>query len=336
MQLKPIANQVVVVFGASSGIGRETAKQFAAKGASVVVAARNRFALDSLVQEIEAEGGRALAVTADAADSSQVRRVADAAVEEFGRIDTWIQAAGTAVWAAFEDTTETEWERVIQVNLNGTMYAAKAALPYLKQAGQGAFIAISSVEAEAGLPYQSAYAASKHGVRGLLDILRLELRHEGVPVTITNIMPSSINTPIFNNARTKLGVKPVAIGFMYQPHLVAQAILHAAEHPTPEIIVGGAGKLFSLMKRFAPAGADAFLLATAFQGQRTDERKSADAPTNLFAPETDDPRIEGDFGNKARGTSAQTWLATRPVARLALTGLAAVSAIWLLSKPRKP
>jgi NAD(P)-dependent dehydrogenase (short-subunit alcohol dehydrogenase family) len=335
VSLKPLSQQVVVVFGASSGIGRETAKQFARHGASVVVAARTREALDELVQEIEADGGRAVAVAADAAQSLQVRAVAEAAVESFGGLDTWVHTASTAVWATFEETTEDEWKRIIDVNLNGTVYAAKAALPYLRKQGGGAFIAISSIEAEAGLPYQSAYAASKHGVRGFLDILRLELRHEGAPISVTNIMPSTINTPFFNNARTKLGVKPVGIPPIYQPHIVAQAILYAAENPTPEIIVGGGGKMFSLMKRFTPALADQFLLAVGFQGQRTKEEKSADAPTNLFEPNTGEDRIEGDYSNQARGTSVQTWLATHPSARLALTGLALCSAVWLFKKPHK-
>ena len=335
MKLKPLAEQVVVIVGASSGIGRETAKRFARHGAAVVVAARTRTALDSLVSEIESEGGRAIAVVADVSESVQVQTVADAAIEAFGRIDTWVQTASSAIWATFEDTTQEEWERTIQVNLNGTIYAAKAALPVFRQQHGGTFIAISSVEAEAGLPYQSAYSASKHAVRGFLDILRLELRHEGVPISITNIMPSTINTPFFNNARTKLGVKPVGVAPIYQPHVVADAILYAAEHPVAELVVGGSGKMFSLMKRFTPALVDAFLLAVGFQGQHTQEQKSETAPTNLFAPDTNESRVEGDFSSRARGTSAYTYLATHPTAKIALTGLVLSAAMIYLHRKKR-
>lgn len=336
MKLKPLAEQVVVVFGASSGIGRATAKQFAQNGAAVVVAARTRSSLDQLVQEIEQKGGRAFAVVADAAESTQVMAVADAVIEAFGRLDTWVHAASTAVWATFEETSQEEWERIIQVNLNGTIYAAKAALPLLRQQGRGAFIAISSVEAEIGLPYQSAYAASKHAVRGFLDVLRLELKHEGLQTSITNVMPSTINTPFFNNARTKLGVKPVGIPPIYQPQLVANAIVYAAEHPVPEIVVGGGGKLFSLLKRFAPSFVDQFLLALGFGGQHTHEPKPETAPTNLYAPETGERRVEGDYSDMARGTSTYTWLATHPAVRRAVIGVVlGAAAVCIAHRPRR-
>ncbi|HEV3401447.1 MAG TPA: SDR family oxidoreductase, partial [Acidimicrobiales bacterium] len=218
----PLAEQVVVVMGASSGIGRETALQMARRGVRLVVAARDGEALASLVEQIEGEGGEAVAMTADTSRLEDVQAVADAAVERFGGFDTWVQAAAVAVYARFEDTTVEEFRRVVDVNLLGTVHAAKVALPQLRARGGGTFIAISSVEARRALPYHSAYAASKHAVDGFLESLRVELREEGAPVSVTNILPASINTPLFDKARSRLGVKPMPIPPIYQPDTVAR------------------------------------------------------------------------------------------------------------------
>lgn len=318
MKLKPLREQVVVVFGASSGIGRATALQLARRGAAVVVASRDKAALESLVEEIQAHGGQATTVVADAAKFEEVQQVAAKAVAKYGRLDTWVQTVGTGIWARFEDTTPEEFKRVVDVNLTGQAYGAMAALPYLKKTGRGAIIQVSSVEAEVGVPYQTAYAASKHGMKGYLEVLRLELAHDKVPISVTNIMPSGINTPFFNNARTKLGVKPTALRPIYQPKLVADAIVYAAEHPVPEITVGGGGLLFALTKRYAPILTDTFLSLAGFSGQKTSEPKSARAKTNLFKPVKGEDRIEGDFSDRAHDSSRYTWLATHPAANMAL------------------
>jgi NAD(P)-dependent dehydrogenase (short-subunit alcohol dehydrogenase family) len=207
-QLKPIEQQVAVIMGASSGIGRATALLFAHHGAKVVVSARSQAGLDSLVEEIRRDGGQASAVTADVADYDQVQAVAAAAVQQYGRLDTWVHLAAVSVYATFEETTLEEFRQVIDVNLIGQIHGAKAALPYLRREGRGALIHVSSIEAERALPYQAAYAASKHGVKGFLESLRTELQHEGIPISVTNIMPATINTPFFNKARTKIGTKP--------------------------------------------------------------------------------------------------------------------------------
>src|SRR3712207_2602306 len=165
MQLKPVEEQVVVLMGASSGIGRETALRFAKRGAKVVVSARSEQGLDSLVDEIRRGGGGGLAVPAEVTDFEQVKAVADRAVEEYGRLDTWVHLAAVGLFATFEQTTPEEFERVINVNLMGQVYGAMAALPHLKREGRGALIHISSVEAKRSLPFHSAYAASKHGIR---------------------------------------------------------------------------------------------------------------------------------------------------------------------------
>lgn len=315
IQLKPLDQQVAVIFGASSGIGRATALQMAQGGAKLVVAARNEDGLQSLVQEIEAKGGTAIYVAADVTKLEDIKAVADAAIEKFGRIDTWVHTAAAAVYAKFEDVTPGEFKRIIEVTLTGAAHAAMIALPHLKKQG-GALIQVSSVESIVAIPYQSAYASAKHGMKAYLDVLRIELDHDDVPVSVTNIMPTGINTPFFSNARTKIGTLPQAPPPMYQPGIVAKAICAAAQKPIPEIIVGGGGLLFALGKRFAPHPTDAFLRLVTFKLQKTPTPKGPDEPYNLWSSDTKDARIEGD--HPARGTSLVTWLETHPSVRTAL------------------
>jgi NAD(P)-dependent dehydrogenase (short-subunit alcohol dehydrogenase family) len=216
MQLKPINQQVVAVVGASSGIGRNAALQFASRGAKVVVAARSQSGLESLVEEIRGLGGEATAVVADVTVFDQLKAIADKAVEVYGRLDTWVHNAAVELYAAFEVTTPEEFKRIVDVNLMGQVHGAMAALPYLKREGRGALIHVSSIEARRSLPLQSAYAAAKHGVDGFLEALRVELMHEKLSISVTNVMPASINTPLFNKARTKLGVKPMGVPPLYR------------------------------------------------------------------------------------------------------------------------
>jgi NAD(P)-dependent dehydrogenase (short-subunit alcohol dehydrogenase family) len=297
MQLKPINQQVVAIVGASSGIGRDTAVKFAEGGAKVVVAARSESGLKSLVDEIRNLGGEANYVIADVSDFQQVKAIADKTVAEYGRIDTWVHAAATGMIAPFEKITPEEFARVVDVTLMGQVYGAMAALPYLKQAGRGALIHISSMEGRRSLPLQSPYSAAKHGLEGFLDSLRVELEHEKWPISVTSILPATINTPFYNKVGSKLGVKPTGVPPYYQPSLVTDAIIYAAEHPTRDFVVGDAGKVLDLLQRVSPSLVDSLLLAIAFQGQRTNEPKSLDAPNNLFAPIEGYDRVEGDFRN---------------------------------------
>jgi NAD(P)-dependent dehydrogenase (short-subunit alcohol dehydrogenase family) len=330
MQLKPIHEQVIAVVGASSGIGRAVALAFARRGAKVVAAARGEPGLRSLTDEIRRAGGEAEYVVADVADYNQVRAIADRAIEQYGRLDTWVHCAAVALYATFEQTTPEEFRRVIEVNLLGQAYGAMVALPHLKRTGRGALIHISSIEARRAFPYHSAYAASKHGIAGMLDALRLELEHAGVPISVTNIMPGSINTPLFDKARTKIGVKPMGMPPIYQPDIVVDAILYAAENPVRDIVVGGAAKLFSTAQRVSPGMVDAMQLRTAFAGQKTDEPKSADAPHNLFEPIAGYDQVTGDFGDQALQHSASNWLDMHPTARDFAIGTGLVAGAALL------
>lgn len=327
MKLKPIEQQVVTVVGASSGIGRETALEFAKRGAKLVVSARTESGLASLVNEISALGGEAIAVPADVSDFEQVQKIAAKTIEHFGQLDTWVNAAATAVIAPFEQVTPAEFKRVIEVNLMGPVYGAMVAMPLLRQTGRGAIITISSVEARRSMPLQSSYSASKHGLEGFMDSLRSELKYEGFPISITNILPSVINTPFYNKVRTKLGVKPTGVPPYYQPKLVADAILHAAEHPTRDIIVGDVGRLADLAQKLVPDLTDTLVGAIAIPGQRTNTIKAADDPNNLFEPIEGYSTTTGDFTDKTI-PSFLDWFDLHPAVKWsAAAGLGALALI---------
>jgi NAD(P)-dependent dehydrogenase (short-subunit alcohol dehydrogenase family) len=331
VKLKPVGEQVVALMGASSGIGRETALRFARNGARVVASARGEEGLDSLVEEIRREGGEAIAVPADTSEFEQVKAVADRAVEEYGRLDTWVHLAAVGLFATFEQTTPEEFERVIAVNLMGQVYGAMAALPHIKREGRGTLIHISSMGAKRSIPLQSAYCASKHGIDGFLEALRVELKHEGWPISVTQVMPATINTPFFDKARTKLGVKPVAPPPIYGPNIVADAILHAAENSARDLVVGGAARAVISTQTVSPRLLDAVLKRVGFEVHYTDEPKPADAPDNLFGPIEGHNTSEGSFGDRAHPKSLYNWLEMHPVVR---RGAAAGMALGLLAALR--
>src|SRR5918998_921568 len=321
VRLKPVGEQVVVVMGASSGIGRETALRFAEGGARVVVSARGEQGLDSLVEEIRQAGGEATAIAAVVAEYEQVRAVAERAVEAYGRLDTWVHLAAVLLVASFEDTEPEEFARVVDVNLMGQVYGAMAALPHLKREGRGALVHVSSMGAKRSIPLQSAYCASKHGIDGFLEALRVELRREGTPVSVTQVMPATINTPLFDKARTKLGVRPVAPPPIYQPGGVADAILYAAEHPARDLVVGGAAKAVILSQAVSPRLLDYLLKARGFEVHYTREPKPEDAPDNLFEPIEGHNVVEGSFREGAHPRSFYNWLQRHPtVKRAAVAG----------------
>ncbi|MEP0916682.1 SDR family oxidoreductase [Leptolyngbya sp. DQ-M1] len=299
MNLKPINQQVVAVVGASSGIGRDAALKFAERGAKVIVAARSQQGLASLVEEIHQRGGEAIAVIADVADYEQVKAIADKAVDRFGRLDTWVHTAATGLFSTFDRITPEEFKRVIDVNMMGQVYGAMVALPHLKKEGRGSLIHITSVEARRSLPYQSPYSASKHGTMGMIDSLRLELKHQGYPINVANIMPGVINTPFYTKGKTKLGVKPMATPPFYNASLVTDAILYAAEHPVRDYIVSDVGKVLDVVQRISPGLVDTALLAIGFVSQRTKEEKGEDDPNNLYEAiqEPGYDRVNGDYSN---------------------------------------
>jgi len=324
VQLKPVEEQVVVLMGASSGIGREAALRFAKKGAKVVVSARGEEGLASLVEEIRRGGGEATAVVADTSEFEQVKAVAERAVEEYGRLDTWVHLAAVGLFAPIEETTPEEFGRVIEVDLMGQVYGAMAALPHLKREGRGALVHVTSVVARRAVPLQGAYSAAKHGVDGFLESLRVELRREGWPIGVSNVMPAAINTPFFDKARTKLGVKPRGFPPLYAPGVVAGAILYAAERAPRDIVAGGAAKGLLWGQRLSPRLMDALMERGGFASQKTDVPKPEGAPDGLFSPVGGPDRVEGDFGSTTLPASLLTWLDTHPAVKgsLLLAGAA--------------
>jgi NAD(P)-dependent dehydrogenase (short-subunit alcohol dehydrogenase family) len=331
MQLKPVEEQVVVLMGASSGIGRETALRFAERGAKVVVSARGKDGLNSLVEEIRGKGGQATAVPAEVTEFEQVKAVADRAVEEYGTLDTWVHLAAVGLFATFDQTTPEEFKRVIDVNLMGQVYGAMAALPHLKREGRGVLIHISSVEAKRSFPFHGAYGASKHGIDGFLEALRVELKHEGWPISVTQVMPGTINTPFFDKGRTKLGVKPVGIPPIYEPETVANLILYAAENPARDLVSGGAAQMLILNQRLSPRMLDAILATRAgFSPQMTDEPRSEDDPDNLHAPIRGHDTAKNGF--RALSRSLYNWLQVHPRVK---RGAAVATALGLLGALRR-
>src|SRR5829696_3492393 len=332
MKLKPVEDQVVALMGASSGIGRETALRFAERGARLVVSARSEKGLASLVEEIQDKGGEAVAIPADVSEFEQVKAVADGAVEAYGRLDTWVHLAAVLLVASFEDTSPEEFERVVDVNLMWQVYGAMAALPHMKRGGGGALIHVSSMGAKRSIPLQSAYCASKHGIDGFLESLRVELRREKLPISVTQVMPATINTPFFDKARTKLGVKPVAPPPIYQPGVVVDAVLFAAENPARDLVVGGAAKAVILTQAVSPRLLDLLLRVRGFEVHYTREPKPEDAPDNLFEPIDGYNTVEGSFRDRAHPRSLYNWLELHPTLKRGAVAGMAIGALGALRR----
>jgi NAD(P)-dependent dehydrogenase (short-subunit alcohol dehydrogenase family) len=260
---------------------------------------------------------------------ARVKEVADRAVEEYGRLHTWVHLAAVGLYATFEQTTPEEFQQVVDVNLMGQVYGAMAALPHIKREGRGALIHISSLEAKRSFPYHSAYAAAKHGIGGFLEALRVELKHEGWPVSVTQVMPGTINTPLFDKARTKLGVKPVGLPPIYEPGVVTDVILYAAEHPARDLVAGGAAQAMILSQRLSPRLVDAILATrVGFEPQRTEVPKSEYSPDNLFGPIVGHDTAKDGF--RALPRSLFNWLETHPTAKRTAAAGAALGALALL------
>jgi short-subunit dehydrogenase len=306
MKPRPLKQQTLVITGASSGIGRETAVEAGRRGANVVLAARNETGLRAAAREVEAAGGRVLVVPTDVADKEQVERLAGAAVEHFGRVDTWVNNASVSTYALIDQTSNEEIERVLQVNLLGTIYGCKAVLPYLKAQEGGTIINVASGLGERAVPLQAAYCAAKAAVKGFTESLRMELAREKTGINVTLILPSSINTPFFNHARSKMGVKPQPVPPAYDPRVVAEAILFAAENPRRELYAGFQGKMLAMLSHVSNPLMDWYMV----QGGRMFKQQQSDQPDdgrdNLFAPIDEPGRARGDFASMTMGVSPYT------------------------------
>jgi NAD(P)-dependent dehydrogenase (short-subunit alcohol dehydrogenase family) len=304
---KPLSEQVVVVTGASSGLGRAIARGAGERGAKVVVTARNEHALENCVAEIGRAGSEALAVPADCAEREQVERVVASAVERFGRIDTYVANAIVTVYSEAARLEPEELRRVMDVNFFGVVYGFWAALPHLRASG-GTFLHVSSALAYRGIPLQAAYCASKAGLRAFLESARVEEQKTGTGVAVSLVLPGAINTPQFDRDRQKIGYQPQPVPPIYQPEPFAEATLRCAERPVRELPVGWGAQKLLWGQKLAPRAGDWVLRRTGWKSQHTDEPKPLDAPDNLFDTMPGDPGAHGRFDDRSRGSTIWTRL----------------------------
>src|SRR5712691_7590807 len=271
MAKKPLDRQVIVVTGASSGLGRAVARLGGERGAKVVVTARNGEALDNAVREIESAGSEALAVPADCAVQDEVAQVVEQAVDRFGRIDTYVASAIVTVYAETYRYEPDELRRVMDVNFFGQVYGYWAALPHLRESG-GTFLSVNSALAYRGIPLQGAYCASKAALRNFFESARVEIAKEGWDVAISVVLPAAINTPQFDRDRQKIGYQPQPVPPIYQPEPFAEAILHCCEHPIRELPIGWGAQKLLWGQKLSPRAGDQLLLRMGWTSQHTDKR----------------------------------------------------------------
>ena len=241
----------MVITGATSGIGLTTARMAAEQGAQLMLIARNEDALRRLTDEINNSGGRAIYHAADVADEGSLRAAADETVREFGRIDTWVNNAGGSIYGRIMDVSIDDLRRVFETNVWGVVYGSRIAIEHLRDNG-GALINIGSEVSDAPVPLQGIYSSSKHAVKGFTDALRIEVEADGLPVSITLIKPTAIHTPFPENAKNYLPYEPQLPGPLYSPDLVAEAIIHCAQHPVRDFFIGEMAKLHSSFALNAP------------------------------------------------------------------------------------
>ena len=301
---KKLKDQVIVITGASSGIGLATARLAARRGARVVMAARNGNDLNAAAEEIRANGGRVLAVATDVSDEAAVSRLGEAALLEFWGIDTWVNNAGLSIYGKLTDVPLADKRKLFDVNFWGVVHGCRTAIRLMKDRG-GVLINIGSEVSDVAIPLQGMYSASKHAVKGYTDALRIELEHDRIPIAVTLVKPSAINTPFTEHARNYLedGV-PSLPPPVYAPEVVAEAILRCAEKPVRDVFVGGSGRVQAAIGHVAPRLADTWLERTMFKQQKAYDR-SQPREGSLERPQRDG-RAYGPYRGHVMRSSAYT------------------------------
>jgi NAD(P)-dependent dehydrogenase (short-subunit alcohol dehydrogenase family) len=327
--------QVVVVTGASGGIGRATAQRFGARGAKVALLARGQLGLQGAAKEVEAAGGTALPICVDTADYAQIQQAANRVEQELGPIDVWVNVAFTSVFAPFTQIAPEEYKRVTEVTYLGYVYATRIALDRMLPRDRGTIVQVGSALAYRGIPLQSAYCGAKHAIQGFHDSLRCELLHEKSNVHVTMVQMPAVNTPQFSWVLSRLPNHAQPVPPIYQPEVAAKAVLYAADHPKRrEYWVGGTTMGTLIANKFAPGVLDRYLARTGYQSQQTDQPRDRDQPVNLWEP-ADGPQgrdfdTHGIFDAKSTSRSYQLW-ASQHHGLLATVGASAAALIAVLA-----
>jgi NAD(P)-dependent dehydrogenase (short-subunit alcohol dehydrogenase family) len=322
---RKLRDAVVVITGASSGIGRATALEFARRGASMVLAARSERSLREVAAACERLGGRALVAPTDVADEQAVQRLARQAIEHFGRMDVWVNDAAVTLFARFGEEPPDAYRRVIETNLFGSIYAARAVLPYFREQGSGVLMYLSSIAARIPQPYTSAYNLTKSGIASLAESLREELL-DAKDIHVCMILPATIDTPIFQHAANYTGHAVQAMPPVYPVEEVARAIVKCAQKPQREVLVGGAGLMLTLLGMISPGMAERMM---ARQVDKTHLTDRATAPTsgNLFEPQ---PALNDVSG----GWLSLGQLRMRRAAAAGMAALVPAVVGWVWLRPR--
>lgn len=335
-ELKNLSEQVVVITGASSGIGLATARMAARSGAAVVAVARNEDALRDLVAEIEAAGGRATYAVCDVGREEEVRRAAEHAIQTFGRFDTWVNNAGISIFGRTWDVPMADWHRMFDTVYWGVVYGSLAALHhYRERGGPGAIVNVGSFFGDRATPVQSTYASAKFALHGFTDAFRMELEHDGLPVSVSLIHPGRIDTPYNEHAGNYMPMQPVHRGMIYPPEAVAEAILWCAAHPKRDMYVGSQAKLAALFGNLAPRLTDKIMQRIMYSSQQSRDRVSSGSHSRAL--------FEAGYGGHERGThephlmrrhSYYVKATKRPLATAAVLGAAGLLARAALRRSR--
>jgi NAD(P)-dependent dehydrogenase (short-subunit alcohol dehydrogenase family) len=301
-------HEVVVITGASAGVGRATAREFGRHGASIGLIARGTERLDATRKEIESLGGRALVLPCDVADPEQVEKSAAAVEAEFGTIDVWVNTAMASVFSPVELMTPDEFKRVTEVTYLGVVYGTISALRRMRRRDRGSIVQVGSALVYRSIPLQSAYCAAKHAVAGFTDSLRCELIHERSRIHLTMVQMPALNTPQFSWVKSRLPRKAQPVPPIFQPEVAARAIYWAAHHRRREIWVGGSTVAAIVGQKVAPGLLDVYLGRTGYEAQQYDGPSDPHQPDNLFQPVPGDFGSHGNFDERAHERSPELWI----------------------------
>jgi NAD(P)-dependent dehydrogenase (short-subunit alcohol dehydrogenase family) len=324
-------DKVVVITGASAGVGRATAREFAKQGARVVLLARGKDGLEAASREVEQHGGKALAITVDVADPEALAAAADIAEKQFGPIDVWVNNAMNSVFAPLKNITPQEFKRVTEVTYLGQVYGTMAALKCMLPRNRGSIVLVGSALAYRGIPLQSAYCGSKHGIQGFYDALRCELKHDKSHIKMCMVELPAMNTTQFHWVLSKLPNKPRPMGKVYQPEVAARAIVFAAAHNRRDIWVGFPTYKAIIGNKIAPWYADWVLARNGYKGQQTDEPASPDRVNNVWEPVPGDPGTYGSFKNIATNRSVTLWLTMHREWVWVALALLVIVLVWIIA-----